>query len=119
MAGKRPISVPRNFDDQAASFASRIKSEGWDKKHGIDLKTLDADVKAQREGKQKDEELAQAAKKFHNAFLVEQADRYQRFMTALEIVRAANRTRPEVLKTLSSFKRPTGTPRPKKPPVTP
>lgn len=40
-------------------------------------------------------------------------------MTALEIVRAANRAKPEVLKSLVSFKRPTGSPRKKKPPVNP
>ena len=104
----RSPTVPKNFDDQLAALVSRIKSEGWDKKHGLDVKELDKDLQLQRGEKQKDAELEQAYKKFHLGFVADQAARYQRFMTAVSILRAAYRGQPAVVKSLAAFKRPVG-----------
>lgn len=108
-------SVPKNFDDQLAALVGRIKSEGWDKKHGLDVKELDKDLQSQRGERQKDSELEQAYKKFHTTFLADQAARYHRFMTAVSVLRAAYRGDPAVVKSLAAFKRPASRSTPKKP----
>lgn len=102
-----PKSVPGNFDDQLESLVARIKSEGWDKRLGIDLKTLQNDLVAQRAEKAKDAELKQAYELHHRTFTQNQGDRYGRFMQGLEIARAAHRLQPEVLKSLDGYKRKT------------
>lgn len=101
----RPTPVPNNFDDQFEALLTRIKSEGWDKKFGIDVKTLDVDFKTQRTEKQKDHELQQNYQAFHSAFTASQSERYQRYMKALEMLRAAHRDQPDILKSLVGFKR--------------
>jgi hypothetical protein len=105
MATKRASSVPKDFDDQLAAFVTRVKADGWDQKHSLDVKTLDNDLKLQRRDKDKHAELRQTFDKFHVAFISDQSDRYQRFMTSLEIVRAAYRNDADTLKSLSPFKR--------------
>src|SRR5262249_36267953 len=105
MPNKRPSSVPRTFDDLLAAFNARTASEGWDSKHGINLPQLESDLKHQRTGHHKDQELRQAYELYHHTFRDEEAERYHRFMSALEIIRSAYRRNPEVLKSLSVFKR--------------
>ncbi len=111
----RPHSVPRNFDDHLAALIARIKAEGWDKRHNLDVKTLESDLKLQREGKQKDQEQEQLFKQSHRRFLGEQSERYQRYMKALTVLRASYRDQSDVLRSLDSFKRSSG-PRAKKTP---
>jgi uncharacterized protein YciI len=108
--GDRPMantvsSVPAIFDDQLEAFVARVKSEGWDKKFSVDLKTLTADLSAQRAEKGKDLELKQAYEQHHKAHLRNQAERYARYMESLEVVRAAHRNQPDVLKSLDPYKR--------------
>jgi hypothetical protein len=105
MATKRATSVPKNFEDQLAAFVTRAKADGWDQRYGLDVKTLDNDLKLQRRDKDKHAELKLAFEKFHVALAGDQSDRYQRFMTSLEIVRAAYRNDPDTLKSLAPFKR--------------
>jgi hypothetical protein len=102
---KSSIAVPSSFDDQLEALITRIKSEGWDKKFSLDVKTLDVDLKGQRSEKQKDVKLLQDYEAFHRLFTVAQGERYGRYMQALEILRAAHRTQPDVLKSLEPFKR--------------
>ena len=116
----RPPSVPRNFDEHLSALIARIRAEGWDKKHSLDVKTLDADLKTQREDRQRDQELEQSYKQHHRRFLGDQADRYQRYMKTLQVLRAVYRDDASVLRSLDLFKRPSGprgprAPREKKP----
>ena len=104
----RPSSVPRNFDENLSALIARIRAEGWDKKHSLDVKTLDADLKTQREDRQRDQELEQSYLQHHRQFLGEQADRYQRFMKTLQVLRAVYRDQPAVLQSLALFKRSSG-----------
>lgn len=101
-------SVPAKFDDQLEALIDRIKAEGWDKKFSIDLKVLTAALAAQRSQKSKDLALKQAYDVHHKTFLNEQVSRYQQYMDALSVVRAAHRSTPEILASLGAFKRPTG-----------
>lgn len=104
----RPPSVPRNFDENLSGLIARVRSEGWDKKHSLDIKTLDADLKAQRDDRQRDQELEQSYKQHHRRFLGDQADRYQRYMKTLQVLRAVFRDEPAVLRSLDLFKRASG-----------
>ena len=60
---KHSAAVPKTFDDQFEAFVGFIKQKNWNLT-GVDLKALDADLKAQREDKQKDMDLARQAEAF-------------------------------------------------------
>jgi hypothetical protein len=104
----RPPSVPRNFEEHLSGLIGRIRTEGWDKKHSLDTKTLETDLKAQREDRQRDQELEQSYKQHHRQFLGDQAERYQRYMKSLQVLRAVYRDEPAVLRSLDLFKRTSG-----------
>ena len=104
MAARVPVP-PRNFDDQLEAFVSFVK-QGKITLMGVETKQLEADLKAQREQKQKDHEAERQYEQIHRKFLEDQAERYQRFGTALQVVRAANRGNEDVLRAMEQFKRP-------------
>lgn len=119
MSSKRIASVPRTFAEQLTAFVARAKAEGWARKNGIDVATLDTDGQLQQAEKQKRIELDQEMRQFKKKFRVDEAARYRRFRTALNVVRSAYQEQPEVIDSLVAFKRPSRSARMKAPPNSP
>lgn len=119
MSNKRIASVPRTFAEQLAAFVTRAKAEGWAKKNGIDVSTLDTDAQFQQAEKQKRMELDQEMRQFKKKFRADEAARYRRFRTALDVIRSAYQEQPEVIDSLMAFKRPLRGARMKTPPNAP
>lgn len=119
MPNKRPPSVPRTFAEQLTAFVARAKAEGWAKKNGLDVATLDSDSQLQQKEKQKGMELDQAIRQFNQKFRADQAGRYRRFRMAVDVVRSAYQDQPEVIDSLAAFKRPSRSTRSKLPPPAP
>ncbi len=97
--------VPKTFDDQLEAFVAFLKANKISG-IGIDAKQLEADLKDQRTEKQADLDAERSYRTIHRAFLEHQTERYARYMTAVNVVRAANRGNQSALKALAQFKRP-------------
>lgn len=100
----KPSSVPRTFDDQLASLVQYLKASG-ETITGLSTADLEKDLTDQRAGKQKDVELANAAKAWHVEFSKAQAARYARYMKAVQVLRAVYRDQPEKLAQMAVLKR--------------
>jgi hypothetical protein len=100
----KQMPVPRTFDDQLAVLVQHLKASG-ETVTGVSTDDLEKDLIAQREGKQKDAELANAAKAFHVEFSEAQAARYGRYMKAVQVLRAVYRDQPEKLTQMAVLKR--------------
>lgn len=106
MAKSKPITgVPKTFDDQLEGFVSFLKANKISGL-GIDVKQIEADLKAQRAQRQADLEAERTYKTLHRTFMEDQSGRYSRYITALSVLRAANRDNASALKGLAQFKRP-------------
>lgn len=116
MANNRFPAPPRNFDDQLEAFISYLK-QSKTTLVGVEIKQLETDLKSQREERQKDQEAERTYELIHRKFMEGQAERYRRFATALQVVRAANRHNHEVMGALEQFKRRGARPSRKKDPV--
>ena len=104
MASRIPVP-PRNFDVQLEAFLSFL-DQNKITLIGVQPKQLAADLTAQRGQKQKDYEAKRQYQQIHRKFQEEQAVRYKRFGTALQVVRAANRGNEDILQAMEQFKRP-------------
>ncbi len=102
---KKNTSVPKIFDEQLQSLLAYIKEKNWTLL-GIDLKVLEDHLQKQREEKQKDLELERKYLEFHQQFSENQSERYSDYMKTVEVLRAAHRDDPEILRALEQFKRP-------------
>jgi lysyl-tRNA synthetase class I len=103
--GSRISVPPRTFDQQLESFIAFIK-ENKITLIGVETKQLESDLKTQREQKQKDNEARRQYGQIHRKLLEDQAVRYARFGTAVQVVRVANRHNEDVLEAMEQFKRP-------------
>lgn len=113
------VSTPqKTFDDQLERLVQHLKAAKLTLP-GVDVKGLEADLKAQREEKQADMELLARYEATHQAFLVAQSERYARYMKAVKILRATNIDDPAGLKGLEQFKRPRGKKTPEAAPPAP
>lgn len=113
------VSTPqKTFDDQLERLVQHLKAAKLTLP-GVELKALEADLKAQRDEKQADMELLARYEAAHQAFLVAQSERYARYMKAVKILRAANIDDPAGLKGLEQFKRPRGKKTPEAAPPAP
>ena len=95
----------KTFDDQLERLVAHMKT-GKLSLPGVDIKDLEADLKAQRDEKQADMELLARYEAAHQRFLVAQSERYARYMKAVKILRAAHIDDPAELRGLDQFKRP-------------
>ena len=93
--GSRISVPPRTFDQQLESFIAFIK-ENKITLIGVETKQLESDLKTQREQKQKDNEARRQYGQIHRKLLEDQAVRYARFGTAVQVVRVANRHNEDV-----------------------
>ena len=107
--GSRISVPPRTFDQQLESFIAFIK-ENKITLIGVETKQLESDLKTQREQKQKDNEARRQYGQIHRKLLEDQAVRYARFGTAVQVVRVANRHNEDVLEAMEQFKRPRSRP---------
>ena len=103
----RVAKPQKTFDDQLERLVSHLKTQKLSLP-GIELKVLEADVKAQREEKQADMELLARYEAAHQRFIVAQAERYARYMKVVKILRATHSDDPVKLRSLDQFKRPRG-----------
>lgn len=97
----------KTFDDQLERLVQHLKGQKLSLP-GIDTKTLEADLKAQRDEKQADVERKARYEAEHRRFLEAQAERYARYNKAVRILRATHWDDPANLKELAQFKRPRG-----------
>lgn len=102
---KKITGVPKTFDDQLEGFVGFLKANKISGM-GIDVKTFEADLKQQRAQRQADLEAERTYKTLHRSFMEDQSSRYNRYVTALSVLRAAHRDNASLLKGLAQFKRP-------------
>ncbi len=106
MAKKNALApVPRNLDTLFQALIDRIKMEGWDKRYNIELKTIETRLKTYCTNLTKDVALSQAYLLHHKGVAQERAVLYQLYMDILELLRAGNRSQPDMLRSLDVFKR--------------
>ena len=104
---RRPATPQRTFDDQLERLVQHLKAQKLTLP-GLDAKTLEADLKAQREEKQADLEGKARYEAEHRRFLEAQSERYARYNRAVRILRATHSDSPADLRGLAQFKRPRG-----------
>lgn len=109
---------PKTFDDQLERMVQHLKANKLSLP-GLDNKTLEADLKMQREERQADIELFSRYETAHKRFLAAQSERYARYMKAVRLLRAASDDDPAGLRGLEQFKRPRGSRKPAEPTPTP
>jgi hypothetical protein len=105
MAKKSFAPVPKNIESLFQALIDRIKVEGWDKRYNIDLKTIEAKLASYCSDLTKDVALNQSYLLHHKGIAQDRVLLYQLYMDVLAVLRAGNRSQPDMLRSLDVFKR--------------
>lgn len=92
------------FDDLQEALVALIQAKGWELT-GVDLDQLETDVEAQRAERVEHDRAQGEFLALHERFCRSQDARYQRYATALAVIRGAFRNDKAVLVELARFKR--------------
>ena len=107
--------APRNIDALLQALLSRVKEEGWDKGYNIDVKALETMLSEYRTRQAKAAALSQAYLLHIKGISQDRAELYRSYMETVLLLRARNRSQPDILRSLDVFKRKCGSHRKKTP----
>jgi hypothetical protein len=100
----------KSFEDMLFALVALLLAKGWSFA-GVSIDQLAADAEAQLAERTAQETLMGQFRAQREAFSLNQAERYERFMAAINAARGAFGNDPVVMAELDRFKRPPGRPR--------